>query len=95
MSASVTDSFTGTANGTPVLVKDGILEISGTFAGTIQLHVDALGNGTYAAAADSSGAALSITGPVSMRISNGVACNVRSVCSAYTSGTAVVSIRNS
>ena len=94
MSTSVTDSFTSATNGSPILVKDGVMEISGTFVGTIQLHIDALGNGTYAAAADSSGIALSITTPVAMRIANGVATNVRAVCSAYTSGTAVVSIRN-
>ena len=93
--AVVTQSFTGTGTGTvcPTL-KSGILEISGTFVGTVRLLIDAIGDGTFAAAADSSGTAISITTPVAMAIDCGIACNVRVDCTAYTSGTIVVSVRS-
>lgn len=94
MSAPVTDSFTSATTGTATSVTNGVMEVSGTFSGTIQLKIDALGNGVYAPAADSSGAALSITAPCVMRIANGVPCSVRAECTAYTSGTAVVTVRN-
>ena len=93
--AVVTQSFTGTGTGTvcPTL-KSGIVSISGTFVGTVQVFVDALGDGTFAAAADSAGTAISITTPVAMKIDNGVACNTRVDCTAYTSGTIDVAVRS-
>lgn len=94
--AVVTQAFTGTGTGTvcPTL-KSGILEVSGTFVGTVRLLIDAIGDGTFAAAADSAGTALSITTPVCMVIDCGVACNVRVDCTAYTSGTINVAVRSS
>ena len=98
--AQVTASLT-TTNGTPAtgisdacLVKDGIVRLSGTFSATIQVMVDALGDGTWAPATDSTGAALSLTTPGAMRIGNGIACPTRVECTAYTSGTIAVAIRS-
>ena len=93
--AVVTQAFTGTGTGTvcPTL-KSGIISISGTFVGTVQVFIDAAGTGTFAAAADSSGTALSITTAVTMAIDCGVACNVRVDCTAYTSGTINVVVRS-
>ena len=93
--AVVTQAFTGTGTGTvcPAL-KSGIISISGTFVGTVQVLIDALGTGTFAAAADSTGTAISITTPVAMQIDCGVACNVRVDCTAYTSGTINVAVRS-
>lgn len=90
-----------TTNGTPAtgitascLMKDGIVRISGTFSATVQVEVDAIGNGTYAPATDSSGTALNLTAAGVMRVNNGIACNTRVTCTAYTSGTVNVAMRS-
>ncbi len=99
MATQVTSALT-TTNGTPAtgisssaMIRDGMVRISGTFVGTVQVTVDAIGDGTFAPATDSSGNVISLTAPCTMRVSNGVACNTRVECTVFTSGTINVGLR--
>jgi hypothetical protein len=89
----VRDSFAATGPGTPISVQNGVLEISGTFSGTVQLYIDVVGDGTYAPAMDASGTPLSLTQPGVLNIANGAPVNCRAQCTAYASGAIVASIR--
>lgn len=95
MSASVSASLTSATNTGALQIKEGIVSVTGTFSATWRLETDALGDGTWAAALDSIGAALTSTTAGAMRVNNGVACPTRVACTAYTSGTLVVALRNS
>lgn len=87
MADNITGSFTGTGTSSLLKVKSGILQIYGTFVGTVQIEVDPLETGNWAPALDSSGAVLGLTVPGAMKIDNGKAVPMRLKCSAYTSGT--------
>lgn len=95
MSASVSASLTSATNTGALQIKEGIVSVTGTFSGTWRVEIDALGNNAWGAALDSSGAALTSTTAGVMRINNGTACPTRVACTAYTSGTLVVALRNS
>lgn len=94
MSGSASSALTGTGSTSPVQMKEGIVRISGTFVGTVNIEVDAMGDGTYAVAVDSTGTTVALTAPGVLRINNGVACNTRLTCSAYTSGTINATLRS-
>jgi hypothetical protein len=91
--SSTSSSLTGTGSTSPVLMKEGIVRVSGTFSATVIVEVDALGDGTYAPAVDPSGASISIVAAGVFHINNGIACNTRLTCSAYTSGTINAALR--
>lgn len=92
--ALVSGNLTGTGSSAPVLMKQGTVRISGTFSATIQVEVDVIGNGTWAPALDSAGAAVDLTVPGVMKIDNGAPCNTRVTCSAYTSGTIAYALKH-
>lgn len=90
---SLSSSLTATGATGGVMMRNGIVRVSGTFVATLQVEVDALGNGVYAPALDGAGLAINISTPGVMKIENGVGCFVRVNCTAYTSGTVAVAIR--
>lgn len=89
----LSSSLTGTGSTDPVIMRNGIVRLSGTFSATLQVEVDALANNTWAPALDGSGAAISVTVPGVLKIENGVSCPTRVTCTAYTSGTVNVALR--
>jgi hypothetical protein len=88
-------STTLTATGATgsIFMTTGLVEISGTFVGTVNVQVDVLGDGTWVNATDTTGAAVAITAPGVLRINNGIGCNTRLNCSAYTSGSIVCGLK--
>lgn len=94
MSGSLSTSLTSATSTSGVLMKEGVVRVSGTFSATLRIEVDALGDGTWAPALDSTGAVLEITEPGVMHVDNGVACPTRVTCSSYTSGTVNVALRD-
>lgn len=95
MSAQVSQSLTSATSTAAIPIKDGVVSVTGTFSATWRIDVDALGDGSWAPALDSSGVAVTSTAAGAMRINNGVACPTRVTCTAFTSGTLVVGLRNS
>jgi hypothetical protein len=91
--AQVTATITATGATDSIFMTNGVVEVGGTFVGTINIQVDATGDGTWANAMDSSGSAVAITAPGIYRINNGIGCNTRLNCSAYTSGSILVELR--
>jgi hypothetical protein len=91
--AQVSAALTATGATGAVFMTSGVVEVGGTFVGTINIQVDATGDGTWANALDSSGSAVAITAPGILRINNGLGCNTRLNCSAYTSGTINVELK--
>lgn len=89
----LSSSLTGTGSTSAVIMRNGIVRLSGTFSATLQVEVDALANNTWAPALDGSGAAINITVPGVLKIENGVSCPTRVTCTAYTSGTVNVALR--
>lgn len=90
---SLSSSLTATGATSAIMMRNGIVRVSGTFSATLQVEVDALANGTWAPALDGSGAAINITVPGVLKVENGVTCPTRINCTAYTSGTVAVAIR--
>lgn len=93
-SRQVSENLTSATNTAAIMVKEGIVAVTGTFSGTWRVEVDPLGNGTWAAALDSGGNALTSTTAGAMKIDNGTACPTRVACTSYTSGTLAVAIRD-
>lgn len=93
-SGQVSASLTSATSTNPVMMKEGIVAVTGTFSATWKVEIDPLGTGVWASALDSSGVALTSTAAGAMKVDNGVACPTRVTCSAYTSGTLVVAIRD-
>ena len=80
-------SFTATGPSPAMMMQSGVMSITGTFSGTVQVQVDVLGDGNWVAATDTSGNVLSLSAAGVLNIFNGVPCLTRLNCSAYTSGT--------
>lgn len=91
--AQVTAAITATGATGSIFMTTGVVEVGGTFVGTVNIQIDATGDGTWADALDSSGASVAITAPGVLRINNGLGCNTRLNCSAYTSGTINVELK--
>lgn len=87
-------SLTSATSTDAIMVKEGIVAVTGTFSATWRVEIDPIGNGTWAPALDAAGAALTTTAAGAMKIDNGVACPTRVTCTAYTSGTLVVAVRD-
>lgn len=88
-----TNSLTSTASGDAVLLKEGIVQVSGTFVGTWKVEIDAAGTGTWTPVVDpSTGNDYSFTAPGAIALNNGVPTMTRITCSAYTSGTLVATL---
>lgn len=90
--ATLSQAVTATGVTASVLMKTGAVRVSGTFVGTVQVEVDVIGDGTFAAAVDTTGAAITFTAPGALKIDNGLSCNTRLNCTAYTSGTINVAL---
>lgn len=86
-------TLTATGATGSLFMSRGLVEISGTFVGTVNIQIDVLGDGTWANAVDTAGTAAALTAPGVLKINNGVGCNTRVNCSAYTSGSIVVGLK--
>ena len=80
-------NFTATGTSPAMMVQNAVVSLSGVFVGTLVVEIDPLGDGTWVAATDANGNALSFTGPAVANIFNGIPCLTRLHCTAYTSGT--------
>lgn len=91
MAIPQTDTLVATGASTPVVVKTGWIQLSGTWAGTVNLQTGQNPDGTWSNVTDGLGAVLAFTGNLNCPVDNSIPMNTR-VNFTRTSGTLVVTL---
>lgn len=89
-------NITSAVAGSPIMMTNGLVSVTGVFVGTVNIQIDVLGDGNWANCIDPvSGNVIALTAPAAVQINNGIPALTRVNVSAYTSGTISVRMEGS